>query len=664
MRRLRLILTGLGVLLAALVVAGYVALVSIDLESYRGSFEQRAERMTGRALNLSGPMSLDVDFSPAIAVEGVRFANADWGSRSDMAQIARFELEVALLPLLQGEIRVRRLVLVEPRILLETGADGRGNWVMGDGADAGGGAGRMPTLQSVRIENGRITYRDGSTGYEVPVSVKQATLAETADDRLVLEAAGGYRTVPFTLDGTLGRPESLVQGRRFPVDLTLEAAGATATVQGALAQGTDGTGPDLDVTARADSLADLDKLAGTSLPAAGPLDLQVRVRDAEGGGYALNGLKLGLGDSDLSGDGTLHLDGPRPRLTGRFTAATLDLAALTGSGSGDAGAGGGGRLFPDTPLPLAALGLADADLELKVGTLHVTPDLTLREVTATARLQDRLLRLTPLQAGFEGGRVTLDGALDAAERPAHLEATLRAQDIDYGRLLRRIDRARGISGTLSLDADLESRGDSPHALAAGLNGALQVVGGEGRVDDALLDAAGAGLRDVLAPWAQGDDDMNLNCVVGRFALADGVAESRAILADTDDVTLVGDGTIDLGREQYDLVLTPKAKQTSLASLAIPMRVTGPLTDPQVGPDPTGAAKVGAIAIGSLINPLATLGALILDSETADQNPCVEALRKAEAQAQQDGGSGSGEGGVKGFLNDLGNSIDDALGVNR
>jgi hypothetical protein len=67
----------------------------------------------------------------------------------------------------------------------------------------------------------------------------------------------------------------------------------------------------------------------------------------------------------------------------------------------------------------------------------------------------------------------------------------------------------------------------------------------------------------------------------------------------------------------------------------------------------------------VINPLVTLGALVVDSETQDENPCVRAL--AEARQGGDGGGRSpgagGRGdGVKGFLHDLSDSLDRTLGV--
>jgi uncharacterized protein involved in outer membrane biogenesis len=80
-----------------------------------------------RAESLPAEIKLKISLRPALVVEGVRFQNAPWGSRPDMAQIKRFEVQVALLPLLSKNIEISRLILMEPDILVETDRAGKSN---------------------------------------------------------------------------------------------------------------------------------------------------------------------------------------------------------------------------------------------------------------------------------------------------------------------------------------------------------------------------------------------------------------------------------------------------------------------------------------------------------------------------------------------------------
>src|SRR3546814_11068104 len=99
---------------------------------------------TGRNLAIAGPVELKLLPTPSIQLQDLRFANADWGSRPELATIRRLEIEVALLPLLIGDVVVRRLVAVEPDLLPEVDAGGGGNWELGVAAPklgrASGGA--------------------------------------------------------------------------------------------------------------------------------------------------------------------------------------------------------------------------------------------------------------------------------------------------------------------------------------------------------------------------------------------------------------------------------------------------------------------------------------------------------------------------------------------
>lgn len=669
MKRLKWIAGGLLVFVVAVLVAGYVALASLDLESYRGEIERRAEDATGREMKLTGAMSLNMGLSPGVEISGVSFANADWGSRAEMATVERFEVEVALLPLLTGQLQVNRLVLVRPDILLETGPEGQGNWALGETGEqqndgASPAATRLPDISGVRIQDATIRYSDQQTGLDLVTKVAEATL-DSAGDGLAIRAEGAYQSVPFVLDGTVGALSTLLTGQgRYPVNLNVSAQDTELSINGALDQSGRDVSPDVEVTAESGSLANLAALSGLPdlrLPDIGPARLQSRVRATEAG-YRFSGLQAELAGSDLAGEATVDLAGERILVSADLSSSVLDLRPFTETaqqGTGNGRDPAPTRLFPDTPLPFGLLRQLDAGVRLKAGVVKLSEDFSASELRLTAKAENGRIDLEPLEVKLAGGFTNLALMVDAGRSPADVRIDLDVAQLDYGRVLRELKISDGIDGEVDVRANLTGRGDSPHAIAGSLNGGLEVVGGEGRIDNGLLDATGAGLGDLLAVWREQGNDMNLNCAVARFGAEKGVLNSRAILADTQSVSFGGTGDIDLGKEELSLRITPEAKQTSLMSLAVPVRVSGSLLDPSIGPDPLGAAKATAFVVGAAINPLVALGALVVSSETQDQNPCVAALAKVRHQ-----GTGEVEGdpgGVGGFLNDMGDSIGDALG---
>jgi hypothetical protein len=96
--------------------------------------------------------------------------------------------------------------------------------------------------------------------------------------------------------------------------------------------------------------------------------------------------------------------------------------------------------------------------------------------------------------------------------------------------------------------------------------------------------------------------------------------------DTRKITIEGNGTVNLATEEMDIVLKPARKRASLFSLQNPVRISGPLTNPQrttLGKGET-AAKAGLVFL--------TAGVFLIftaSTGTGETNPCVAALSAAD-----------------------------------
>ena len=647
--KIKWILTGLAALVVAVVVAGVAILSTMDFEELRGVIEAEAEKATGRKLTIAGDIDLEISLTPAIAIHDVRFANADWGSHSEMISFQRFELEVALVPLFSGDIQVKRLVVVAPTILLETDAEGRGNWEMQGAAedkaaeDAAEPAGEMtlPSIDNATLRDAVVTYRDGKTGEEIQLSFSKMTLRRT-DATVPLEIAleGTFNGEPFKVDGAVGLIRELIATAPYPVRLNVAVGGATLAIDGSIAEPLSGGSLDLKIQARGQSLADLGAIAGAELPALGPYDVSAQVAQ-DGQSYTLTDLTAKIGGSDIAGNATLNLGGKRPALSGSFTSANLNLADLAppgappgGEAAAPAPAGDQRYILTEDPLPFEGLKAADVKIELNAKRLVLPNGLAFTELDVSLSLQGGKLVLAPFSAGFSGGTLAGSVSLDAGQKTPPLAVKLSAGGIDYGALLKTLEVTEGITGSLDAELDLRGAGVSLRAIAAGLDGRIEVTGGTGSISHGLVQAAGAGLTQMMSGWTEGNSDLRLNCIVLRLPVTGGVANSEAILLDTAAATVSGEGTIDLRDETLDLKVTPEAKQTSLLSLAVPFLIQGTLAEPKVLPDPVGTAVGAAKIAGLFINPLYAGAVIIADTATTEENPCVAALNQP-AQATGD-----------------------------
>jgi AsmA protein len=109
----------------------------------------------------------------------------------------------------------------------------------------------------------------------------------------------------------------------------------------------------------------------------------------------------------------------------------------------------------------------------------------------------------------------------------------------------------------------------------------------------------------------------------------------ALIFDTEVTTIIGTGSIDLGRETLDLTLNQKTKDTSPLALRSPIYVRGSFANPLVEVDRgrVAARALGAIALG-MVNPLLTLIPLI-DAGPGGDSDCAQLVRDARALPHSD-----------------------------
>jgi hypothetical protein len=618
MKALKWIAIGVAVLVVAVGGIGYAVLASLDVERMRGIIQDEARTATGRDLVLAGDIDLAISLTPAVEVSDVRFANAPWGTRPDMVTLRRFALEVSLLPLLSGEYRVNRLVLEGADILLETDANGAGNWAIApageEAASEGGegGAATIPQIDEVTLLDSRITYRDGATGESMDLALTEAHVTR-GPGTLAIAGEGAYQGQAFKLSGTVGDIAALMAGGAYPVDLALSVAGAELTLAGSVADPVAAPKPDLAFTAKGASLADLGALSGSALPAIGPYDVKGRL-GAEEDRVTVAGLAATFGGSDLAGDVAIATGGERPKVTAALTSTSMNLAdfgAAPSTEGGEAAAPDDSPyVIPETPLPLEALDRVDAAVTLAVASLVIDGATRIGDLAFTLELAGGKLSVDPFRATFGGGAIGGSLRLNAAAATPKLRLAATVDDLDYGGLMAAYGVTDKVKGTLDAAIDVSGTGDSPRAIASTLEGSTSIEGDKGTIDDKLLAIIAVGLGDVMGPLFGGKDETPLNCLVSRFAIKKGVATSEALVLDTATFAVAGTGTVDLRDESLDMQFDTKSRETALVSLAIPFNVGGTLKNPSVAPDPAGAAMAAAKIAGTAVNPVAALGVLM------------------------------------------------------
>src|SRR5262245_8373457 len=176
-------------LIALLGVGAVIAVNSIDPNSYAGLITTAVEDATGRELKIGGDIDVEIGFTPRIVIEKVSLANPSWSKEPVMAAADRLEVEIRLIPLLFGDVKIKRIVLVGVLVNLEQAADGRANWSFDDGAvpakaaPTDGEASALPVIHQIRIENSKLVYVNQATKERHEASIERLKLAADGLDQ-------------------------------------------------------------------------------------------------------------------------------------------------------------------------------------------------------------------------------------------------------------------------------------------------------------------------------------------------------------------------------------------------------------------------------------------------------------------------------------------------
>jgi len=407
----------------------------------------------------------------------------------------------------------------------------------------------------------------------------------------------------------------------------------------------------LEVTARG-RIRDITKPAGAALemtalvPESNRLPAvraSGRVEDVKDG-VRVTDLKITSGKNELKGDLEYHPGKTRPRVTAQLEGSGLDLrflAADRGSKAGDKPSTGS-PLFSREPLPLDHLRAVDAEAQLRVGALVMPNGIALRNFSAKLGLNDGKLRIEPVNFVAGGGQTSAMLRLDGSGKVPGLRGELQGRRVVIGDLLEGTANAGKIKGgATDVDITLATAGSSPHEWAAGLNGTIRISGGPSTSRSRELDYGSdllTNVAEVINPFRKTDPDTHVECLGIRVLVKDGVVHSdRGIGFETNKMSVLSSGIIDLGKEVLDMNIRPRAKEgigLGGARLAQMVRLTGPLADPKLGLDFGGAVGTAAsLAAGVATMGLSLLGEQLLHSAT-NENACKVALRLPSPDAQR------------------------------
>ncbi|WP_338758908.1 AsmA family protein [Massilia sp. METH4] len=646
----------IGAVILAAILGLMILFALFDWNMLRPYINRKVSETTGREFAIQG--DLDVKFHrgldtekgwrryvprPYVSAENIRMGNPAWSTvGKDMATARRVDMGFRILPLLSKDFIITDLRLDAPSAALQRRKDGSNSWTLKDNGPSEWNV----DIQRLAFSSASLRYLDEAINMDLRADAK--SLANAQPYGLAFTLGGRYRQAPITGGGKAGAVLTLTDpDTTFPVEANADLGGNKVSVKGTLSDPKSLSGLDLRLKLGGPSMAELYPLTGVLLPETPPYETHGRLigkkNDADAWTFTYEKFSGKVGASDIAGTLAYSQRKPRPLLRGELTSQQLRLADLGPSVGADTGAGTkqagtvksppAGKALPVNEFKTEKWDALDADVKFTGKRIVRTNDIPLQDLVANIHMKDKVLKLTPLNFGMAGGRITSNISLDGRDKTIDAQARLAARHLKINRLFPKLESMRGSFGEINGDAALAGKGNTVASMLATSNGELNAVVTEGSVSQFMLELAGLNVANAIFVKVFGDKQIQMNCLAAEAAVHNGRANVQRFVLDTDEAVVDVTGYVDLAQEQLNLDVRPKTKGTRIFSLRTPLYAKGTFANPDVGPYKGPLAmKAGAAVALATVSPLAAVLPLVNVTKVPDTD-CAAAIREAEKKPQ-------------------------------
>ncbi|MCF5044344.1 AsmA family protein [Pseudomonas sp. PA-7-1E] len=330
----------------------------------------------------------------------------------------------------------------------------------------------------------------------------------------------------------------------------------------------------------------------------------------------------------LKGD-TFNADNYLPAKSEAAKGATAARQAEVQSSEAGAMAAGGSTPLPEAPtkgawsndklLPLTRLRSLDVNADLAFGELTLS-QLPIQNAVLKASGIDGQLKLDTLSGGLYNGTFQANGTLDVRQDTPVLALQSHIKQVPVERILQAQGKNPPVKGQLSLDSNLNGRGNSQKALIDSLNGTASIVINNGVLLNANIEqqlCTGIALlnRKTLSA-TPGGKDTPFQELRGNLTFRNGVASNPDLKVRIPGLTLNGNGDVDLrvlGMDYRVGIIVEGDKRdvpdpacqvgANFQGIEVPLRCRGPL---ELGAkacrlDKDGLGQVALKAAGNRLN---------------------------------------------------------------
>ncbi len=483
-------------------------------------------------------------------------------------------------------------------------------------------------LGSSRIQiNGRLSTNESLSGSTLSIEASGPNLAEMID-------LAELQTLPqdFSLNGQWQRTDN----EDVISNMQLNLGSISASIDGSIDNLFAPSQLELAVQASGPDASVLNKLVGQSLPMEA-FELTTRIEGSLQS-FDLKNLQAKLGSNALSGELSIALAEPAG-ISGQLHSAFLDVSNWSAVDSTSSvtppeqnSIPAAEFVFTDEPLVVINNSMLPVDVHLTIDEM-VSGELNLKNIQIGIFLNERLLRLEPLQ--FEGvNNATFIGSIefDGNGLKPVLTASIQAENFRLG--IAAVEGQPLDTGPpADLFIDIRGVGSTYREMASSLDGRFQLQLEAGQMANfdrnLVLSDVIRELITILNPFAESRGYTNLDCAIVIADIKSGIATVEPIIIQTENVTILSSGIIDLKTENIDLAFNTRGRTGVGIGAGIVInpfvKLGGTMSAPNLELDPSGAVIFGGVAIAT--GGFSLLARTFTDRYLRDSNPCGTAAEE-------------------------------------
>ena len=504
-------------------------LLAVDINSYKTDIESLASQQ-GWDLAIDGDLAWKFLPQPGISIQQVSFSDQVAASGS----LDKLSLSVAWTDLFS--------IIIDPNQLTVSSVEINGGQLNY----------KAPNSLPVELDNISLkasNIRLDSTEFPLTLSLQALGGQQFAVDTSVAVMIDNRRVQSFSLsDLAIGLNEIEING-------SIEASDNLSFVEGNLQTNNFSLIQQLQRIAEILPIVSVPEMANPS--ALTDLSIESRFSVDANALSDINNLII-LDGQAIAID--LQIDQPDNKLTTIVSADNINASNyLPKSGSNADNSG----LFAPLAIPFA-LWHGQSQVEMTLSSIKFN-DFAVKNFYSNVFGNNRVLRLSSLNADLFGGQVNATGRLDMRSATPVFELQNSLTDIDLELALPAIADNSDLSGLLSLEADLQGSGNSSDEILSALSGGGQLTVLSPtylavNAEETFCNAAALfGGSPSNRTWSKGTE---LETLSSQFSLNNGKVLIRDLETATGNLSISGRGTVQLLLKRYNLTANTRVNGTT------------------------------------------------------------------------------------------------------